>query len=60
MFFHLLRLLLVSPETETGQATGDTETSGAAGVTDVAIALEQFLQTSTIGEFERRLEMVCS
>eukprot|EP00884_Botryococcus_braunii_P010665 jgi/Botrbrau1/195/Bobra.0022s0175.1 len=63
MFFHLRRLLLVPPEAGSGSGTasdGRIEEGGTAGIADVAIAIEQFLQTSTLGEFERRLNMVWS
>lgn len=62
MFFHLRRLLMVDAQQAAGQAAdaGQGQEPATSGFAEVAVALEQFLQTSTLGEFERRLEMVPS
>lgn len=62
MFFHLRRLLMETAQQPAGQAAnaGQGQEPATSGFAEVAVALEQFLQTSTLGEFERRLQMVLS
>ncbi len=53
-WFHLYRLVLEQPVEAEAQEEGQQQ------VQQVALAVEQFLQTSTVGEYERRLDMVWS
>ena len=53
-WFHLYRLVLEQPP------EAATEEEGRHQIQQVAVAVEQFLQTSTVGEYEQRLNMVWS
>jgi len=53
-WFHLYRLVLEQPP------EADAEEEGRQQIQQVAVAVEQFLQTSTVGEYEQRLNMVWS
>ncbi|KAL0028971.1 hypothetical protein WJX77_009058 [Trebouxia sp. C0004] len=53
-WFHLYRLVLEQPP------EAHAEEEGRQQIQQVAIAVEQFLQTSTVGEYEQRLNMVWS
>ena len=56
-WFHLYRLVMEQPgegETEGREEEAQQQTQ------QVALAVEQFLQTSTVGEYEQRLNMVWS
>ena len=62
-WFHLYRLVLSTPEPtkDTEEAQNKSQQAQhAQQARQVALAVEQFLQTSTVGEFSRRLEMVWS
>lgn len=56
-WFHLYRLVLEQPQ-EPPEA--QPEEAAHQQVQQVALAVEQFLQTSTVGEYDRRLNMVWS
>ncbi len=53
-WFHLYRLVLEQPP------EADAEEEERQQIQQVAAAVEQFLQTSTVGEYEQRLNMVWS
>ena len=57
-WFHLYRLVLEQPSDM--QPTTAEEGQEEQRVQRVALAVEQFLQTSTVGEYEQRLSMVWS
>lgn len=60
-WFHLYRLVLEQPQGVPSTAQeGLGEKAEAERVQQVALAVEQFLQTSTVGEYEQRLSMVWS
>ncbi len=53
-WFHLYRLVLEQPP------EADAEEEERQQIQQVAAAVEQFLQASTVGEYEQRLNMVWS
>lgn len=57
-WFHLYRLVVKQPSDM--QPTTAEEGQEEQRVQRVALAVEQFLQTSTVGEYEQRLSMVWS
>lgn len=60
-WFHLYRLVLEPPQdVQSTPQEGQEETGEKERVQRVALAVEQFLQTSTVGEYEQRLNMVWS
>ncbi|KAK9809153.1 hypothetical protein WJX72_010301 [[Myrmecia] bisecta] len=55
-WFHLYRILAGGQAAQAADGT----VAEAPQLGDTALAIEQFLQSATLGEFERRLQMVCS
>ena len=53
-WFHLYRLVLENPQTPQSGEQAQQQTE------QVGLAVEQFLQTSTVGEWEQRLDMLWS
>ena len=57
-WFHLYRLVM--EQLGEGEAEEAKQEEAQQQTQQVALAVEQFLQTSTVGEYEQRLSMVWS
>ena len=59
-WFHLYRLIFGASEAAQDSEGSSAEAQQAQQVQQVALAVEQFLQTSTVGEYRQRLDMIWS